>query len=361
MHRTQGMDQDNILSKFLSHLEAALVKSNMLKHDNTYPLTVFMQAEDEDDINFFENLLSLRDRICILNPYDTIANQEHCFDYSNKSFKSIRRCQSCFLSSFQIHDIRSNEFRGRVGTIAVTIPAMANNGLLCCYTNTSDNSNEMNEIDAAVRVKENVDFDDFSMLNELYGDSAEYEREDILCQNYPQREDFPLAWKLTSSEDDLISLMPAYLARLKSRNAMRRVHTSSYFTPESTLSTFNKCRVQIPMSDNDEEDFGLFGDYYGDCAANCVSYTVPKCTFDHQHDSPISASNSDVAQHDYSDKCERRAINKSIISAKTRKPSNVCLYLKKRFSCVRGRRCFVGRLMTRDNRFTLVMKRRDQV
>jgi len=255
------MAQEAILSMFLYHLEGAL-SAGSPTNGNSYPTTAFMQADDEDDVKFIERLLTLK------NGGDTSDNIEIS---SNKRPRLERHCCATFMANFHINVVQnSDRIDGKVDAIAVTIPAMTSNGLMYCITSSRGYSQQIAEADVSVRVRDNVDVDDWSLTSaELYGDSTAYECEDIMDENWQQQEYISspsVSSQSSSVENDMMASLPAYVgSQNMSRNTTSRIRmmTSLPFQPSLTSCSMVQIR-RFAVNNNIDEDLGLFSDSYGE-------------------------------------------------------------------------------------------------
>mmetsp|Transcript_27268 Transcript_27268/g.33430 ORF Transcript_27268/g.33430 Transcript_27268/m.33430 type:complete len:325 (+) Transcript_27268:70-1044(+) len=269
--------QDEILSMFLYHLENALAAATASK-GCTIPSTLLMQADDEDDTVFFENLLKLRGSSCDSGKTDT------------------------FIEKFQIHAIQSRESNGRVRAISIKLPVMRNDGLLYCISTRKDSTQVLEETVTSSRVTNNAEIDDSVLFDELYGVPAE-DIEESCMNGIGQQVEYltfpsgPLQSLSCSHDYDFISSLPSNLGgTLTSTNVTTRGRISSLHSMRSYVRYYTPGEIEISrMGNNDtDDDLDLFSNSYGECTASGLEVMRTQVKSSRSLSSHIYAGSSNI-------------------------------------------------------------------
>lgn len=245
--------QDKILSSFLSHLENALAASLSKKNDSI-PLTLLMEADDEDDMDFFKKLLKLKDNK--FNRADSsICKRRRGFqDISYSNSYRTKAYDDTFMGQINLRAIQSRESHGRVGSIAIKLPVMKNDGNIFCISTVTDCSQQLEEAVVATRVINNVEVDDLMLFDGLYdgsiGDTHESGMTDIGQQ---QEEQISLSGPLHSLAcahvDDFTTSYPA--------------HSGATLASIKSSLKASVCNVGMGIEGTDD-DLDLFSGSYGE-------------------------------------------------------------------------------------------------
>ena len=246
------MAQDKVLSAFLSHLENALAAS-LSKKSNSVPLTLVMEADDEDDMDFFENLLKLKDNRLNRSDSSRCKRRRGFNDITNSNSCGTKVYNDTFMDQINVRAIQSRESLGRVGSIAIKLPVMKNDGNIFCISTVTDCSQRLEEAVVAARVIDNVEVDDLLLFDGLYGGSVVDTHESGMTEiGQQQEEQISSSGPLQSvgfAHDDITASSSAHLgATLTSIKASLRVSV---------------CNVGKGIEGGDD-DLGLFSGSYGE-------------------------------------------------------------------------------------------------
>mmetsp|Transcript_51238 Transcript_51238/g.59852 ORF Transcript_51238/g.59852 Transcript_51238/m.59852 type:complete len:348 (-) Transcript_51238:97-1140(-) len=292
--------QDEILSMFLYHLENALAAATASK-GCTIPSTLLMQADDEDDTVFFENLLKLRGSSC--DSGKNITNSEirrGIFDITDINTRNM--CNNTFIEKFQIHAIQSRESNGRVRAISIKLPVMRNDGLLYCISTRKDSTQVLEETVTSSRVTNNAEIDDSVLFDELYGVPAE-DIEESCMNGIGQQVEYltfssgPLQSLSCSHDYDFISSLPSNLGgTLTSTNVTTRGRISSLHSMRSYVRYYTPGEIEISrMGNNDtDDDLDLFSNSYGECTASGLEVMRTQVKSSRSLSSHIYAGSSNI-------------------------------------------------------------------